>query len=68
MDYIARAQLITVPVVMAEWESRALLQFLNKIDWGQIRSCADSDEQAFHMRSGLIAVRVGLEQCGFSPG
>lgn len=32
------------------------------------RVSADSDKQAFDVRSGLVAVRVGLEKCGFSPG
>lgn len=48
-------------------ETLALAQFLKRIGWSEIRSCAVDDAEAYEIRDALDGLRQSLAEAGFTP-
>ncbi|MFN5350979.1 MAG: hypothetical protein ACK5A0_15840 [Polaromonas sp.] len=61
------SKIITVPVTISEEEAWALAQFVKRVGWSEMRQNAQDDEEAYLIRSGIVAVQAAFAAAGFSP-
>jgi hypothetical protein len=45
----------------------ALAQFVKRVTWSEIRSCAVDDDEAHLIRDAIEALQRALAEAGFSP-
>ena len=48
-------------------QAMALAQFVKRVTWSEIRSCAVDDDEAYLIREAIEALQRALAENGFSP-
>ena len=61
------SKIITVTLEINEDEAWALAQFVKRVGWSEMLQNAQDDEEAYLIRSGIVAVQTALAAAGFSP-
>ena len=58
---------ITVTVELTDEQAQALVQYLKRYIWTDVRQSAASDEEAYSMRDAFNAMQYALTDAGYSP-
>jgi hypothetical protein len=60
-------QEVRLSVYLTESQARALAQFVKRVTWTEMRSCAVDNQEAELIRDALDHVRTGLADEGYAP-
>jgi len=59
--------MMDVRVQLDEEQALALAQFVKRVGWSEMRSCAVDDAEAYAIRSAVDALQRALAEAGFAP-
>lgn len=57
---------IHVEIDMTAPEAQALAQFVKRVGWSELRSCAVDDDEASTIRDAIYLLQDALSKAGFS--
>jgi hypothetical protein len=58
---------IEITITLTDSQAWELAQFFKRVCFGDYRSCATSDTQAYHMRDAGDLIRRALSEHGYAP-
>jgi hypothetical protein len=58
---------ITMNAELTDTEAMALAQFVKRVGWQEIRSCAVSNNEAYFIRDAIGKVQTNLKELGYAP-
>lgn len=61
------AQPVIASVVLSDDQALALAQFVKRVTWSEMRSCAVDDDEAYTIRDALHQLDKALSEVGYSP-
>ena len=60
-------ELETITVELPLDQVEALAQFVKRVGWPEMRSCAVDDKEAYEIRAALSALAKSLADAGYAP-
>ena len=60
-------QPVIASVVLSDDQALALAQFVKRVTWSEMRSCAVDDDEAYTIRDALHQLDKALSEVGYSP-
>ena len=58
---------MVVELELSEDEAWALAEFVKRVTWSEMRACAVDDDEAYMIRSAVLAVGEALASQGSAP-
>ena len=58
---------MVVELELSEDEAWALAEFVKRVTWSEMRACAGDDDEAYMIRSAVLAVGEALASQGIAP-
>ena len=58
---------MVVELELSEDEAWALAEFVKRVTWSEMRACAVDDDEAYIIRSAVLAVGEALASQGIAP-
>ena len=58
---------MVVELELSEDEAWALAEFVKRVTWSEMRACAVDDDEAYMIRSAVLAVGEALASQGIAP-
>ncbi|MDD1507726.1 DUF7706 family protein [Pseudomonas sp. CNPSo 3701] len=52
---------------LSHGETLALAQFFKRLTWSELRGCAESDEEAYLIRSAVSKLQDAMARGGYAP-
>jgi len=60
-------QTVTVTTELTDKQAMALAQFVKRLTWSEMRSCAVDDDETWVMKDAVSVLQKSLTDAGFSP-
>lgn len=58
---------VTVTLDLSDAHAMALAQFVKRVTWSDMRSCAVDDDEAYEIRAAVDQVAKALAEKGYAP-
>jgi hypothetical protein len=67
LDGVASQPEFELTVQLNDVQAWNLAQFVKRVCWTDIRSCAVDDDEAYAMRDAIDRLQIALREAGFAP-
>ncbi len=58
---------VTVSTELTDSQAMALAQFVKRLTWSEMRTCAIDDDETWVMKDAIQTLQKSLADAGFSP-
>ncbi len=64
---LSMEQDVTIRLTLTDEQASSLAQFVKRVGWSEMRSCAINESEAYLIRDAIERVQRALREAGYAP-